>query len=519
MGHPVAHQVEPMAPVAASEQSELVKGLGLFDSTMIVAGSMIGSGIFIVSADIAHQVKSPALLLIVWLASGVMTLIGALSYGELAAAMPRAGGQYVYLRESLGPIWGFLYGWTMLLVIQTATIAAVAIAFAKFTAVMVPWFSPSAWIWKLGTMGPWRLWFGTLGPYNVGLNRQNFLAILSIVVVTWINTRGLRLGSIVQNIFTVAKIGSLAALVLLGMWFSTAAARAANFTDFWRNASLSLTHPYPPDNPTWFVGTITLIAVAMVGSLFAMDAWNNITFTAAEVKNPSRNLPLSLALGTGIVVLLYTLANIAYLNVLPLSGDPNGTTALARGIEFAADGRVGTAVAEVIFGPAGAVVMAVAILISGFGCNNGLILSGARIYYAMAKDRLFFASVGRVNRHHAPGVALVAQCIWASILCLSGTYNQLLNFLICSVLVFYILTLGGLFMLRWKRPSMERPYRAFGYPFLPALYIVMAIFLEIQLLRYQPEYTWPGIIIVLLGVPVYWLWKWAGKPTAASGAA
>jgi basic amino acid/polyamine antiporter, APA family len=508
-----------MAPVAASEQSELVKGLGLFDSTMIVAGSMIGSGIFIVSADIAHQVKGPALLLIVWLASGVMTLIGALSYGELAAAMPRAGGQYVYLRESLGPIWGFLYGWTMLLVIQTATIAAVAIAFAKFTAVMVPWFSPSAWIWKLGTMGPWHLWFGTLGPYNVGLNRQNFLAILSIVVVTWINTRGLRLGSIVQNIFTVAKIGSLAALVLLGMWFSTVAARAANFTDFWRNAGLWLTHPYPPDNPTWFVGTITLIAVAMVGSLFAMDAWNNITFTAAEVKNPSRNLPLSLALGTGIVVLLYTLANIAYLKVLPLSGDPNGTTALARGIEFAADGRVGTAVAEVIFGPAGAVVMAVAILISGFGCNNGLILSGARIYYAMAKDRLFFASVGRVNKNHAPGAALIVQCIWACILCLSGTYGQLLDFLIFAVVIFYILTLVGLFVLRRKRPAMPRPYRAFGYPFLPALYLLMAVFLEIQLLRYKPQYTWPGLIIVLLGVPVYWLWKWAGKPAAASGAA
>jgi len=519
MGHPVAHQVEPMAPVAASEQVELVKGLGLFDSTMIVAGSMIGSGIFIVSADIAHQVKGPALLLIVWLASGVMTLIGALSYGELAAAMPRAGGQYVYLRESLGPIWGFLYGWTMLLVIQTATIAAVAIAFAKFTAVMVPWFSPSAWIWKLGTMGPWHLWFGTLGPYNVGLNRQNLLAILSIVVVTWINTRGLRLGSIVQNIFTVAKIGSLAVLVLLGMWFSTAAARAANFTDFWRNAGLSLMHPYPPDNPTWFVGTITLVAVAMVGSLFAMDAWNNITFTAAEVKNPSRNLPLSLALGTGIVVLLYTLANIAYLKVLPLSGDPNGTTALARGIEFAADGRVGTAVAEVIFGPAGAVVMAVAILISGFGCNNGLILSGARIYYAMAKDRLFFASVGRVNKNHAPGAALIVQCIWACILCLSGTYGQLLDFLIFAVVIFYILTLAGLFVLRWKRPDMPRPYRAFGYPFLPALYLLMAVFLEIQLLRYKPQYTWPGLIIVLLGVPVYWLWKWAGKPAAASGAA
>jgi APA family basic amino acid/polyamine antiporter len=445
-----------------------------------------------------------------------MTIIGALSYGELAAAMPRAGGQYVYLRESLGPLWGFLYGWTMLLVIQTATIAAVAIAFAKFTAVMVPWFSASAWIWKLGTVGPWQFWFGALGPYKVGLNRQNLLAIASIVFLTWINTRGLRIGKIVQNVFTVAKVGSLVALVGLGCWFSTALARETNFTDFWRGASLSLLHPYPVNNPTWTISTISLVAVAMVGALFSADAWNNITFTAAEVKNPSRNLPLSLALGAGIVIFLYTMANVAYLRVLPISGDPHGATALARGIEFAADGRVGTAVAEVIFGPSGAIVMAIAILISGFGCNNGLILSGARIYYAMAKDRLFFASAGRVNRFHAPSTALVVQCIWASILCLSGTYGQLLDFLIFAVLIFYILTLSGLFILRWKRPDMERPYRAIGYPVLPAIYLVMAVFIEIQLLRYKPQYTWPGLIIVLVGVPVYWLWKQAGKSQTAS---
>jgi APA family basic amino acid/polyamine antiporter len=440
-----------------------------------------------------------------------MTLICALSYGELAAAMPRAGGQYVYLRESLGPLAGFLYGWTMLLVIQTATIAAVAIAFAKFTAVLAPWFSASDWIWKVGTFGPWQLWFGSLGPYNIGLNRQNLLAILSIVVLTWINTRGLRLGKIVQNVFTVAKIGSLVALVLLGFWFTTAMAHAANFTDFWRDAGFSAMHRYPPDGPTWMIGTVTLVGVAMVGSLFAMDAWNNVTFTAGEVKNPSRNLPWSLALGTGTVILLYTLANLAYLRVLPLEGDPHGATALSRGIEFAADGRVATAVAEVIVGPRGAILMALAILVSTFGCNNGLILSGARIYYAMAKDRLFFASAGKVNRHHAPAVALVVQCVWASVLCLSGTYGQLLDFLIFAVVIFYILTLMGLFLLRARRPDMNRPYRAFGYPFLPAIYIVMAVFLEIQLLRYKPQYTWPGLIIVLLGVPVYGVWKWAGK--------
>ena len=481
---------------------------------MIVIGSMIGSGIFIVSADIAHQVQSPALLILVWVFSGLMTLIGALSYGELAAAMPHAGGQYVYLREAFGPLAGFLYGWTMLMVIQTATIAAVAIAFSKFTAVLAPWFSASQWIWKIGTFGPWHLWFGSLGPYNVGLNRQNLLAIASIVLLTWINTRGLRLGKIVQNIFTVTKIASLALLVVLGLWLSTAIARAANFTGFWRNASLSLRHPYPPDAPSWMIGTVTLIAVAMVGSLFSMDAWNNITFTAAEVKNPGRNLPISLALGTGTVILLYTLANFAYLRVLPLSGDPNGATVLSRGIEFAADGRVATATVQAMLGPAGAILMALAILVSTFGCNNGLILSGARIYYAMAKDRLFFASAGTVNRQHAPGVALAVQCLWASVLCLSGTYGQLLDFLIFAVMIFYILTLMGLFLLRWNRPNLERPYRAFGYPFLPALYILMAVFLEIQLLRYKPQYTWPGLIIVLLGLPVYAIWSWAGKRAA-----
>ena len=508
------NETQPVSFAEPRPSTELVKGLGLFDSTMIVAGSMIGSGIFIVSADIAHQVQSPALLLAVWISSGVMTLIGALSYGELAAAMPQAGGQYVYLRESLGPLAGFLYGWTMLLVIQTGTIAAVGIAFAKFTALLAPWFSASQWICKIGTFGPWQLWFGSLGPYNVGLNHQNLLAIISIVVLTWTNTRGLRLGKIVQNIFTVSKIGSLAALAMLGLFFSTAIARAVNFTDFWRNAQLSATHPYPPDAPTWMISTITLVGVAMVGSLFSMDAWNNVTFTAAEVKNPSRNLPLSLGMGVGIVVLLYTLANIAYLRVLPVTGDPHGATVLSRGIEFAAEGRVATAAASVVFGPAGAIVMAVAILISTFGCNNGLILSGARIYYAMAKDKLFFASTGTVNKHHAPAAALIVQCIWASVLCLSGTYGQLLDFLIFAVVVFYILTLIGLFLLRWRRPRMHRPYRALGYPVLPALYIVMAVFLEIQLLRYKPQYTWPGLIIVLLGLPVYGIWKWAGNSPA-----
>jgi APA family basic amino acid/polyamine antiporter len=502
----------------AAVEKGLVKGLGLFDATMIVAGSMIGSGIFIVSADISHQVRSPGLLLLVWLLAGVMTLIGALSFGELAAMMPHAGGQYVYLREALGPACGFLYGWTMLLVIQTATIAAVAIAFAKYTAVILPWFSSADWIWKIGTFGPWQFFFGQLGPYNVGLNRQNLLAIISIVVLTWINTHGLNLGKIVQNVFTVAKIASLAGIVLLGLFFSTVVAREANFTNFWRNGGLSLMHLYPPDNPQWMIGTLTLIGVAMVGSLFSMDAWGCVTFTSSEIRNPGRNLPLSLALGTGLVVFLYTLANVAYLRVLPVTGDPNGTTIVARGIEYAADGRVATAVTSIVFGPTGAILMAIAILVSTFGCNNGLILSGARIYYAMSKDGLFFKSVGTVNKRHVPAIALFVQCVWAAVLCLSGTYGQLLDAVIFAELIFYILTLAGLFILRWKRPDADRPYRAFGYPVLPILYFLMAAFLEVQLLRYKPQYTWPGLIIVLLGLPVYALRARGAKRAAATQA-
>ena len=489
--------IKPSSSLSAPSASpELVKGLGLFDSTMIVVGSMIGSGIFIVSADISNQVQSPGLLILVWLASGFMTLVGALSYGELAAAMPHAGGQYVFLRESFGALWGFLYGWTMLLVVQTATIAAVAIAFAKFTGVFAPnLFSPDVWILK----------FGTFGSFQVGLNRQNLLAIISIIVLTWINLRGLRLGKIVQTAFTSVKIVTLAALVIIGFIFSRADAIAANFHNFWRG--LAAQHPYPPGVGTWEISTATVVGVAMVGALFSSDAWYDITFTASEVKRPGRNLPLALFFGTLIVTTLYTLANFAYLRILPMSGDPNGTSIISRGIQFAADGRVATAALQVIFGPVGAIIMAAAILISCFGCNNGLILAGSRIYYAMAKDKLLFRSIATVNRRHVPGVALILQCVWACVLCLSGTYNQLLDFLIFAELIFYILTLTGLFVLRRTRPTMERPYRAIGYPVLPAIYIVMAVFLEVQLLRYKPQNTWPGLIIVLIGVPVYVLWR------------
>jgi basic amino acid/polyamine antiporter, APA family len=491
----------------AAAESGLIKGLGLLDASMIVAGSMIGSGIFIVSAGIARQVGSPALLLIVWLASGLMTTIAALCYGELAAAMPRAGGEYIFLRESLGPMWGFLYGWATLLVIQTTTIAAVAIAFANFTGVLFSAVSASAWIWKLGTFGPYKMWFGALGPYNVGLNTQNLLALSSIVFLTWINTRGLRTGAVVQNIFTIAKIAALAGLTLLGFIFATQAARHSNFSDFWRNANFSGWHQYQAGQNTVEVSVVTLVALAMVGALFSSSAWTNITYIASEVRNPRRNLPIALALGTGIVTVLYVLANFAYLNVLPLAGTPDAASAFARGLEFASGDRVGTAVAEVIVGSSGAILVAIAVMISTFGCNNGLILAGARVYYAMAKDGLFFQRVGNLNRRNTPSVALWVQCIWACILCLSGTYGQLLDFLVFAVVMFYILTILGLFLLRFQRPNMERPYRVLGYPMLPALYLMLASLIEVQLLRYKPQYTWPGLILILSGVPVYGLWR------------
>jgi len=489
----------------------LTKSLGLIDASMIVAGSMIGSGVFIVSAGIARQVGSPGLLLVVWLATGLMTIMAALCYAELAAAMPFAGGEYIFLRESLGPMWGFLYGWATLLVIQTATIAAVAIAFANFSGVLLPWVSSSAWILKLGQFGPYATWFGSLGPYRVGLNTQNLLAISSIIFLTWISTRDLRIGAVVQNIFTTAKIAALIGLTLLGFTWATQAARSANFTDFWRNAHLLELHAYQGGQQTVWVNTLTLVGLAMVGALFSSSAWTNVTYVAAEVKEPKRNLPLALAFGTGLVTLLYVLANLAYLKVLPLAGTAGAGSILGRGIQFADGDRVGTAVAEAIVGSSGAALVAIAVMISTFGCNNGLILAGARVYYAMAKDGLFFKSVGAVSRHNTPWVALWVQCVWACVLCLSGTYGQLLEFLVFAVVMFYILTVLGLFILRFRRPQMERPYRVFGYPVLPGLYLLIALFIEVQLLRYKPQYTWPGLAIILSGVPVYWLWQKSQK--------
>lgn len=493
---------------------QLIKSLGLFSATAIVMGSMIGSGIFIVSSDIGRGVGSPALLIGAWLLTALMTIVGALSYGELAAMMPQAGGQYVYLREALGPMWGFLYGWTLFLVIQTGTIAAVCVAFGKFLGVFFPSISSQHWILHFGHVPALAIGSVVVGNMEMGLNTQNLVAILVVAIVTIINLFGVKTGALVQNIFTTAKVLALLGLLAFGFTLgSNAAAIAANFgphwQNFWANASLSSLHPITVGvgGPTVLAGFFTILAVVQVGSLFSADAWNNVTFTAGEIKNPSRNLPLSLVLGTGSVLLLYILANFVYLTVLPLHGDPNGTTIFARGIQYASEDRVATAVLEQIFHSSGAYLMAAAILISTFGCANGMTLAGARVYYAMSKDRLFFKAVGNLHpKYKTPVASLLIQGAWTIFLCMSGSYGQLLDYTIFAALVFYILTIGSLFVLRHKRPNAERPYRAIGYPVLPALYIVAAMFICGVLLLYKPQYTWPGLVIVLLGIPVYLIW-------------
>lgn len=498
----------------SSQDQELVKGLGAMSATTLVMGSMIGSGVFIVSADIARLVDSPALLIAAWLVGGIMTVIAALSYGELAAMMPRAGGQYVYLREGLGPLWGFLYGWTFFLVIQTGTIAAVAAAFGKFMGVFFPSVSSSNWIWHIAHVPPLRLGPMVFGNTDIGLNTANLVGIVTIILLSVINVFGVRTGAIMQNVFTVAKVASLLGLVLVGLFVGrNAQAIAANFGpgwhNFWHNAGWTTQHAVQVGvgGPIALVGAITIVAVAQVGSLFSADSWHSVTLAAGEVKNPSRTLPFSLAVGAGSVILLYVVVNMVYLMVLPLHGDPQGASVLARGIQYAAEDRVGTAAMNVMFGSAGAGLMAAAVLISTFGCNNGLILAGARVYYAMAKDGLFFKSTARLHpRYKTPAVSLAFQAVWTCLLCLSGTYGQLLDYIIFAVLLFYVLTIIGLFVLRRKRPDAPRPYRAIGYPVLPALYILMAVFIDVVLLRYKPQYTWPGLIIVLLGIPVYFVW-------------
>ncbi len=497
----------------SSAAPQFVQGMGLFSATAIVMGSMIGSGIFIVSAEMSRGLGSPALLIAAWLVTAVMTMIGALSYGELAAMMPKAGGQYVYLREALGPLWGFLYGWTLFLVIQTGTIAAVGVAFGKFLGVFFPSVSGSNWIWHIGHVPPWHVGPMMLGNMDIGLNTANLAAIVVITLLTLLNTMGVKMGSAVQNVFTSAKVLALVAVVLVGLVAKNATAIAANFGagwhNFWAGAGWGTLHAVQVGvgGPTVYVGLLTMVAAVQVGSLFSSDSWNNVTFTAGEIRDPKRNIPLSLVIGTGVVLLLYVLCNFVYLSVLPMVGDPSATTIVGRGIQFASEDRVATAVMERAFAGYGAKLMAAVILISTFGCLNGLLMAGARVYYAMSRDGLFFKSVGKLSEgSKTPVNSLWVQWVWTCLLCLSGSYGQLLEYVIFAVLVFYILTITGLFVLRRTQPEAVRPYRAFGYPVLPGLYIVMALWICVVLLRYKPQYTWPGLMLVLLGIPVYLVW-------------
>jgi APA family basic amino acid/polyamine antiporter len=475
-------------PTPVALDTEFKRGLGLFSSTMIVAGSMIGSGIFLVSADMARLIGSPGWLLVAWLITGVLTVAAALSYGELAALMPRAGGQYVFLRESLSPLWGFLYGWTFVLVIQAGTIAAVAVAFARFGG-----FSEGAYL-----IHPIKI----LPGYALSLSRAQLVAIGMIVVLTITNTRGIDYGKWIQNLFTVAKTGALFVMIVLGLtlgWNPDAV--SANFGNFW-----SVRSPQPiVDGLTALTafGLFAALCVAQTGSLFSADAWHNIATVAGEVREPRRNIPLALALGAGGVIVLYLLANIAYLVALPLEA-----------IQNAAADRVATAMMQRIFPGAGVIAMSVAIMISTFGCNNGLILVGARLSYAMARDGLFFRKVGTLNAARVPAWGLALQGIWAAALVLPRTvkadgsygnlYGNLLDYVISAALIFYILTIIGLFRLRKIRPEVERPYKAFGYPIVPALYIAGAAAIVLVLVIDRPMTTWPGLVIVLLGLPLYY---------------
>jgi len=482
---------------ATGLDTEFNRGLGLYDSTMVVVGSMIGSGIFIVSADMARNIGSPGWLLGAWVLTGVLTVVGALSYGELAAMMPRAGGQYVYLREAFSPLWGFLYGWTLFLVIQTGTIAAVSVGFARYFGALVPWIADDNYL-----IPPVHLSSG----YALSLSTTQLVALAIIAFLTWTNTRGLEYGKFIQNVFTTAKTGALIGLILVGVLLgANHTAIADNFGNLW--TTRGAVELAPGLTAATAFGLFVAVCVSQTGSLFSADAWNNITFTAGEVKDPRRNIPLSLALGTGIVIGLYLLANVAYLTTLPFEG-----------IQHAPGDRVATATLNAIFPGLGGTIMALGIMVSTFGCANGLILAGARAYYAMARDGLFFRRSGELNAARVPAWGLLLQGLWAVFLVLPRTfntttrtygnlYNDLLAYVISAALIFYILTISGLFRLRATRPDVDRPYRAFGYPVVPALYIVGAAAILLVLFAYQSATTWPGLVIVLLGVPVYFLWR------------
>ncbi|CAN5411222.1 amino acid permease [soil metagenome] len=474
------------------EEQHFKRSLGLWDATMLVAGSMIGSGIFIVAADMSRNVGSSGWLLFLWVVSGLITVMAALSYGELAGMMPEAGGQFVYIRRAWGNLTSFLYGWTVFTVIQTGVIAAVAVAFAKYTGVFFPFISVDNIVVDLG---------------NFKISTAQLYAIASIVLLSWINSKGVKNGKMIQSIFTSAKLLALLMLITAGIavaihepWFTE------NFTAPWK-----ATQSIQQTDGSWITTRVQGIALmlalgtAIIGSLFSSDAWNNVTFIAGEIRDPKKNIPLSLLMGTGIVTVLYCLANIAYLGLLPLHGDPNAADVIGQGIQFASNDRVGTAAASSILGDRSVYLMAVLIMISTFGCNNGIILSGARVYYAMAKEGLFFKKAATLNKADVPGFALGIQAVWASILCLSGTYGDLLDYVTFASLFFYIITIAGLFILRKKEPNTERPYKVIAYPFLPILYILLAVTICVILLITKPQNTWSGLFIVGLGIPVYYL--------------
>ena len=461
-----------------TENHEMKRELGLLDATMLVVGSMIGSGIFIVSADITRNVGSAGWLIIIWILTGVITLMAALSYGELSAMYPKAGGQYIYLRESYNKLVAFLYGWSFFMVIQTGTIAAVGVAFAKFAAYL---YEP---------LGDQNILY-VLGSFKI--NAAQLVAIVTIILLTWINSRGVKNGKIIQTLLTVIKILSLFGLIIMGLLF---AFRSEVWNANW--AQVFTPFNWNPETQTAVnIGGATLFAAvvsAMVGSLFSSDAWNNVTFIAGEIRNPRKNIGLSLFLGTLIVTVIYVSTNIMYTAVLSM-----------QEIAGAPADRVAVAASQYIFGTAGTLVIAVMIMISTFGCNNGLILSGARVYYTMAQDGLFFKQAAKLNKFEVPGWGLWAQCIWASVLCLTGRYGDLLDYVIFVVLIFYILTIGGIFVLRRKYPDAERPYKAFGYPVIPALYMVCAAILSGGLLYYKTSTCGWGLALVLIGIPIYYL--------------
>jgi APA family basic amino acid/polyamine antiporter len=476
------------ANLLTEEKTELKRSLGFVDATLLVSGSMIGSGIFIVSADMSRNVGSAGWLLLLWVLTGVITVTAALSYGELAGMMPKAGGQFVYIQRAYGSLLGFVYGWTVFAVIQTGTIAAVAVAFTKFTAVFIPALNPENILFSVGSFP---------------IKASSLFAIGSVVLLTWINSQGIQSGKLIQNVFTSAKLLALLGLIVVGIGVgSKTGMLSANFQNAWAATQTTA------DGSVVSLGGMALLlalGVSMIGSLFSADSWNNVTFIAGEIRNPRRNIPLSLFVGTLMVTTIYVLANIAYLSLLPLQGSPNAADVVGRGIQFASYDRVATASVSLIFGDVAVAIMAVLIMVSTFGCNNGLILSGARLYYAMAKEGLFLKTASRLNKNSVPGMALWLQCGWASVLCLSGTYGDLLDYCTFTSLVFYIITIGGLFLLRRKEPDAERPYKAFGYPLVPALYIVAGVTICLILLKEKTFNTGMGLLIAGLGIPIYFM--------------